>query len=144
MLDVIAPIWIIEDSDEDFEVIVWSFDTLSIKYPLVRLTRSEELLAMLTTDYDLSSLQTKFPRLILLDLNLPGLGGREILRQLKSSDLYAQVPVVVLSTSNNPRDIQACYRLGASGFICKPLGLDAFLAKIKALAQYWFEAVEMP
>ena len=143
-MDVIAPIWVIEDSDEDFEVIRWSFDVLNIKYPLVRLARSEDLLAMLTSDYHLITLQTKVPRLILLDLNLPGLGGREILRQLKSSDLYAQVPVVVMSTSNNPRDIQACYRLGASGFICKPLGLDAFLTKIKALAQYWFEAVEMP
>jgi|688.fasta_scaffold235824_2 CheY-like chemotaxis protein len=136
-----ASILVIEDSDEDFEVIRWSLETSGFKYQLLRATRSEDVWDRLASSKSLS--QSNLPRLIMLDLSLPGLGGREILRQIKTSEEYGLIPVVILSTSNNPRDIRACYQLGASGYICKPLGLTNFSEKIKSLIQYWFETVEM-
>jgi CheY-like chemotaxis protein len=78
------------------------------------------------------------PNLILLDLNMPGMGGREFLRRIKQDESLCPIPVVVLTTSDSQSDIEQCYRLHAAGYIQKP-ATPAELRQIMAkVAEYWF------
>lgn len=143
-MDNLRPILVIEDSDEDFEVACWALHQAAMQRPIIRAANANEALTqlnLLETPYEC---QRSRPALVLLDLNLPGLNGRELLKQLKNSEQAGLSPIVVLSTSNNPRDIEACYRLGAAGYICKPLQLQVFADKIKNLMLYWFSTVTLP
>jgi CheY-like chemotaxis protein len=81
---------------------------------------------------------TPQPDLILLDLNMPGMGGKEFLRQVKQEEQLKQIPVVILTTSDAERDIIDSYRLQASGYVHKPVTLEEFKEGMKKLKEYWF------
>lgn len=82
--------------------------------------------------------QSPRPDLILLDLNMPGMGGMEFLKRVKSSDEFGMIPVVVLTTSDLDRDIRESYKLQASGYIKKPVTLAGFQKMMQNLQEYWF------
>ena len=84
------------------------------------------------------------PDLVLLALNLPRLNGREVLRAMKEDDDLRLIPVVVLTTSDVERDIEASYSLGAVGFVTKPLDVGEFFKAIHAIEDYWFTVVRLP
>ncbi|MEG4811071.1 response regulator [Microcoleus sp. F8-D3] len=84
------------------------------------------------------------PDLILLDLNMPRLDGRETLTSIRSDPNLQQIPVVMLTTSHRRRDILLCYRLGANSFISKPVTFEGLLEVMKTLCEYWFEIVSLP
>ena len=84
------------------------------------------------------------PDLVLLDLNLPGLSGREILTAIKSDDSLKEIPVVLLTTSSNPRDVKDLYALGANSYVVKPVDLDAFEAAIKGIKDFWLKRAQLP
>jgi len=81
---------------------------------------------------------TPLPDLILLDLNMPGMGGKEFLRQVKQDEKVKQIPVVILTTSDAERDIIDSYKLQASGYVHKPVTLQEFKEGMKKLKEYWF------
>ncbi len=81
------------------------------------------------------------PDLVLLDLNIPRKSGHEVLADIKRDDLMMDIPVVVLSTSDADRDVSAAYRGGASGYVTKPIDVDALFAAIKGIEEYWFGLV---
>ena len=84
------------------------------------------------------------PDLILLDLNLPGRSGHEILEELKTDPALRTIPVVVLSTSEAERDIDRAYQLGANSFVTKPMDVEAIASAIHAIQDYWFGLVRLP
>jgi CheY-like chemotaxis protein len=84
------------------------------------------------------------PDLILLDLNMPRMDGREVLKDLKEDTDLRTIPVVVLTTSDMERDIEASYDLGANSFVTKPIDLEAFFAAIRTIETYWFSVVKLP
>ncbi len=84
------------------------------------------------------------PGLVLLDLNLPGTDGRQVLAQIKSDAQLRTIPVVVLTTSADERDIEGCYRAGANSYVQKPVSLDAFLRSVQVLKSYWIEVAILP
>lgn len=77
------------------------------------------------------------PALVLLDLNMPQMDGREALAEIRRDPAVSSIPVVVLTTSEHSRDIGACQALGASGFVVKPMDLDAFTALMRSIADTW-------
>jgi CheY-like chemotaxis protein len=83
--------------------------------------------------------QPCIPDLILLDLNLPGRSGHEILQDLKADQHLQIIPVVVLSTSDADRDIRRAYAMGANSFVTKPMDMDDFTRSIHSIVSYWFE-----
>ena len=85
-----------------------------------------------------------FPDLILLDLNMPRLDGREALTLIRSDPDLPHIPIVILTTSQNSGDILLCYRLGANSFISKPVTFEGLVEVMKTLCQYWFEIVSLP
>lgn len=84
------------------------------------------------------------PGLILLDLNMPRLDGREALTAIKSDPDLRRIPIVVLTTSKAEEDILRSYDLGVNSFITKPVTFDALVELMKILGKYWFEIVELP
>jgi CheY-like chemotaxis protein len=84
------------------------------------------------------------PDLILLDLNMPRMDGRQFLAAIKLEQNFKDIPVVVLTTSEVERDIVSSYHLGAAGYITKPVDVVQFIAAIRDLGEYWFELVRLP
>lgn len=86
----------------------------------------------------------KLPDLILLDLNLPKLDGREVLAEIKKDDRYMGIPVVILTTSIDERDIAAAYSTHANCYINKPVDIDQFMRVVRAIEDFWFSIVKLP
>jgi len=135
-------ILLVEDSPEDYEVTVRAFRKASLANPLYRCQDGDDALDFLYRRGPYT--EAPRPGLILLDLNLPGTDGRQVLTQVKADAQLRTIPVVVLTTSADERDIEGCYRAGANSYIQKPVGLEAFLESIRILKDYWFEAVLLP
>lgn len=84
------------------------------------------------------------PDLILLDLNLPKMDGREVLEQLKQDPELKVIPIVVLSTSAAEADVQRCYETYANSYVIKPIGVDAFLDAVRGIEDFWLALVRLP
>lgn len=84
------------------------------------------------------------PDLILLDLNLPGRTGYEVLEEIRADTGLCAIPVVVLSTSGAERDVKKAYALGASSYVTKPMDVEAFAAAIHSIEDFWFGTAELP
>jgi CheY-like chemotaxis protein len=84
------------------------------------------------------------PDLILLDLNLPGTDGREVLSIIKTTPALKSIPVAILSTSANPKDIATCYQSGANSYLLKPMRIDDLRNLLRIFLAYWFESVILP
>lgn len=139
------PILLVEDSPEDFETTERAFRRSGLKNPIYRCADGDEALDFLHRRGRYSD-PDKAPRpgVILLDLNLPGTDGREVLSEIKQDPNLKQIPVIVLTTSKDERDVEVCYRCGANSYIQKPVDLDGFMKAIERLNDYWFEVVILP
>lgn len=84
------------------------------------------------------------PDLVLLDLNMPGLGGIETLAQIRSEESTSEIPVIVLTTSDDERDIFMSYKRGANSYITKPVQFENFVEVVRDLDEYWFDCVILP
>jgi CheY-like chemotaxis protein len=139
------PILLVEDSPEDFETTRRAFRKSGLKNPILLCSDGDEALDFLHRRGRFAD-PAKSPRpgIILLDLNLPGTDGRQVLEEIKSTDALKQIPVIVLTTSSDERDVSACYRAGANSYVQKPVDLEGFLRAIERLNDYWFEVVILP
>ena len=134
------PILLIEDSDEDYDVTASALKLAGVSHPIQRFASSREALNFINKKGEYRDMHT--PTLVLLDLNLPGIDGRQVLREMGQMHWLGAVPVVVLTTSTDPRDVDLCYRKGARGFLVKPVDLERFEAMIRTVADYWLRTVQ--
>lgn len=135
---------VVEDSDEDFAALkraIAKSHSLDFVY---RCEDGEEALDFLYHTGEYQDL-TLFPRptLIVLDLNLPGTDGREVLAALKQDRELKTIPVIIFSTSSNAKDIDACYRQGVSGYMVKPMDTKRLNELVHTFLEYWFGTVEL-
>src|SRR4051794_29822375 len=139
------PILLVEDSDVDYEALVRCFRKADCANPIFRCADGDEALDYLRRRgrYG-AAVGSPRPALILLDLNLPGVDGRQVLAEVKEDDQLRSIPVVVLTTSAAERDVAACYRAGANSYIQKPLEFGDFLDAVRCLKRYWFEVALLP
>jgi two-component system response regulator len=84
------------------------------------------------------------PLIVLLDLKLPKVDGLEVLRRLKASEATRAIPVVVLTSSKEPRDVEECYRLRGNSYVVKPVNFEAFTRALGDLVRYWVEVNRTP
>jgi two-component system, response regulator len=136
------PILLVEDSPEDFETAERAFRRSGLKNPIIRCSDGDEALELLFRRGRFADAPR--PGVVLLDLNLPGTDGREVLSEIKADPQLKHIPVIVLTTSSDDRDVQACYQAGASSYIQKPVDLEGFMRAIERLNDYWFEVVILP
>ena len=137
---------IVEDSDEDFEALNRIIDQVCT-FPLIiwRSLSGDEALDFLNLEGEYQNLtKDQKPGLILLDLNLPGTDGREVVSIIKQSKTLKTIPVIVLSTSSNPKDIEDCYQFGANSYMLKPININDLRTSVKMMLDYWFQAAILP
>jgi len=141
MTDRKRPILLIEDSDEDFEITSMAIRQAGVTNPLMRCRTGRE-----ARDYIGQRghfIHAVEPLFILVDLNIPGADGRQILAELRQSPWLSAVPAIVLSTSTTPGDIRLSYQLGAAGYLVKPVDFERFQAMMETLTQYWMKVVRL-
>jgi CheY-like chemotaxis protein len=136
---------IVEDSDEDFAILQRMMQRLDVQTPVYRCFDGDEVLELL---YQVGTYRNRpdipRPSVILLDLNLPGTDGRELLSQIKQDGNLKEIPIVVFTTSDNPQDIEYCYREGANGYLIKPLDTSSLQRLVSAFVDYWLATNTSP
>ena len=138
-------ILLVEDSDEDYVAMQRVLQkTQPIQCLLHRCANAKQALAFLEHTSNAQSLSLTLPSLILLDLNLPAMSGRELLVRLKQDVRFKQIPIIALTTSSNPRDIVDCYRQGVNSYQIKPVNFEKFASAIQSLIAYWFGTATLP
>ena len=137
---------VVEDSDEDYEVLKRLMKRYcDLQIPMQRCVDGEEALEFLLQESKRAERsQGTLPNLILLDLNLPGTDGREVLNEIRQNAYLKTIPVVILTTSSNPKDVDSCYRSGANAYMIKPTDIEQFKISIQQFVNYWFKTVVMP
>ena len=120
---------VLEDSDEDFE---------TLKEAVAEPRRLRQVRRAVDGEECLQLIDEERPALVLLDLNTPGMDGRDTLLALRADERLQCMPIVVLSTSSNPRDIAQCYARGANAYHVKPVRYLDHLALVQAVLEYWF------
>jgi len=139
------PILIVEDSPEDFETTLRGLKKAGLANPIFRCEDGDDALDYLYRRGKYGSPENSpRPGIILLDLNLPGTDGRDVLKEIKQDPSLKRIPVIVLTTSQDERDIATCYQAGANSYVHKPVGLEGFMTAIQRLTDYWFEIVVFP
>jgi len=127
------PVWLVEDNPADVDLTLRAFSRRKLANPVQVARDGEEALDFVAR----WRLGEPLPLLILLDLKLPRVDGLEVLRQLKGHPSFCQVPVVVLTSSAEDRDVEAAYRLGGSSYIVKPVNFQDFLEVAGQIELYW-------
>lgn len=135
-------ILMVEDNEGDALLARESFKRLQYPVNLYHVENGEECLAFLRKEGRYTGVPT--PDLVLLDLNMPIMGGREVLAELVGDPLLRQLPVVILTTSANEKDIIQMYALRCSTYIVKPLDFQEFQRIIQVIADYWFTVAALP
>ncbi|TGK29018.1 response regulator [Leptospira gomenensis] len=138
-------ILVAEDDPDDRLLMRDGFRENNLINPLHFVKDGEELIDFLLNKGEYSDI-LKYPKpgFILLDLNMPKMDGREVLRTLKGIPELKKIPVIVLTTSREEEDMIQTYDLGANSFIRKPVEFSAFIDTIRTLGEYWLEIVELP
>lgn len=130
---------LVEDNPGDVVVALRAFQRNGLEEHVKVLRDGAEALAYLLGDGTLGFVRPTLPKVVLLDLRMPRIGGREVLRQIRSDELMKDVPVVVLSSSGARGDIRDCYRLGANSFVVKSFDPDSPGQYLVDIARYWLE-----
>lgn len=139
------PLLVVEDSNEDFRMLQRLMRRLAVQNPIYRCTNGDEVLEFLYQEGNYQDAnRAPRPSVILLDLNLPGIDGRDILERLKQDSSLRKIPIVVFTTSSNPKDIELCYQKGANGYLIKPINAQELQKTIQAFVNYWLEANTPP
>jgi two-component system, response regulator len=125
-------ILLIEDNPDDAGLTIHALKKHNLGNNLLHLEDGEEALAYLFSDE-----MTAIPKVILLDLKMPKVDGMDVLRQLKSDERRKIIPVVVLTSSKEDRDILEAYQLGVNAYIVKPVDFDKFVKAISDIGFFW-------
>jgi len=132
---------VIEDSDAHAKILKWAFDGLESKPRVTFFSDGESALANLT---NVARSDFVAPDLVMLDLNLPKLGGKQVLRRLKEDPATSGVPVIVISSSSDESDVRTAYELGASTYICKSGLLSELRVSLQGILDYWTRFATLP
>jgi CheY-like chemotaxis protein len=138
-----APILVVEDNPEDFLALQRAFRKHAVPNLVVHCENGEQALEYLQGYGQHPAWPAVLPVLVLLDLNMPGLDGRDVLAALQLDAALRPIPVVVFTTSSNARDVADCYRLGANSYLTKPLIYSTLEEKVGLLTHYWLGVAEL-
>lgn len=134
-------ILLIEDNLNDAELAIRALKKNNLAKNILHLSDGEEALDFICAkgkyaDRD----QSKTPKLILLDLKLPKVDGFEVLKTIRENEPSKLLPVVILSSSGEERDVLECYKLGVNSYVVKPVAFDTFVETVYNLGKYWLQS----
>ena len=137
-------ILLVEDDPDDVDLTRRAFARHDVRNPLVVARDGVEALDHLFRMGSHAEVEPSLPALVLLDVKLPRIDGLEVLRRIKADDTMRCVPVVMLTSSREPRDISSSYRLGANSYVHKPVDSDEFDNVARSLSHYWLVINQPP
>jgi CheY-like chemotaxis protein len=137
-----AEILLAEDNEDDAELTRMGFLKSKLLLNLHHVKDGEQCLAFLRKQGEYAHVPT--PDLLLLDINMPRMDGREVLAEMVADETLRSIPVVILTTSTQEEEILTMYKLRCISYIVKPVDFDKFLRVIRSLAEYWFTVVVLP
>ena len=135
-------ILLVEDNPGDVRMTLEALKDCRVSNKLSVVEDGEQALSFLRKDDGYA--ERARPDLILLDLNLPKKDGHEVLAEIKADPDLRKIPVVVLTTSENERDVRKAYDLNANCYITKPGGLEQFVSVMKSIQYFWSKVVQLP
>ena len=135
-------ILLVEDNPGDVDLTVEALADAKVRNNLHVVSDGEEALAFVRQEGRFAD--SPRPDLVLLDLNLPRRDGHEVLAEMKADPTLRRIPVVVLTTSAEERDVLAAYDLHANAYICKPVDLEQFLTVVRSVEDFWLTIVCLP
>jgi CheY-like chemotaxis protein len=139
------PIILMADDDPDDRMLMKeALEENNLPHSILFVEDGAELLDYLHRSGKFTVGPTMIPDLILLDLNMPKIDGREALSKIKSNATLRRIPIVVLTTSSADEDIINAYDLGVNSFICKPARFNELVDVAREIARYWFGVVVLP
>ncbi len=141
-MEELIEILLIEDNEGDIVLTKKAFEDGKIRNNLNVCRDGQEGVDYLFKKGEYANATT--PDLILLDLNMPKLGGREVLEQIKNDDRLKAIPVIVLTTSEDEMDIMKSYQLHANSYVRKPVDFLQFVDVVSEIQNYWFSIVKIP
>ena len=137
-----AEILLVEDNDDDVELMRIGFERARFAVNLHHVPHGEACMEFLRNQG--SYAQKPRPDLVLLDLNMPRMDGREVLAEIVRDERLRSLPVVVLTTSDSQEDVLASYNLRCSSYIVKPVDFHQFSRVVQGITDYWFTLVVLP
>ncbi|MGC4050927.1 MAG: response regulator [Paludibaculum sp.] len=143
-MSILGRILLVEDDPKDVELTMTALEEYNLANEVVVAGDGAEALDYLYCRGKFSSRSNENPAVLLLDLKLPKVDGLEVLQQIKSDDKLRLIPVVVLTSSNQEKDMIASYRLGVNAYVVKPVDFHEFVNAIKELGVFWAIINEPP
>ncbi|HSI76374.1 MAG TPA: response regulator [Lunatimonas sp.] len=137
-----AHILLVEDNEGDIILTLEAFEESKIKTDISVVKNGQEALDFLFKRAEFSSAEK--PDLIILDINIPIFNGHEVLRQIKEDPILKRIPVIMLTTSSNKKDIHLAYENHGNSFITKPIDMDEFLDAILKIEEFWLQLSKLP
>ena len=138
----VIDILLVEDSETDAELTLQALKQGKLENTVHHVKDGVEALKFLRKEDEYANEQR--PDLVLLDLNMPKLDGREVLKQIREDDSLKVIPVVVLTTSSQDQDILETYGLTANSYIVKPVDLNSFFEVVRQISNFWVRVVALP
>lgn len=136
---------LVEDNEDDYEATVRSLQRNHFMNPVHWCRNGQEALDYLHKEGNYKGAEPNSrPDLILLDLNMPGIDGRQVLSRIKEDSVLKSIPVIVLTTSADVRDVEECYQMGASTYIQKPVSFEGLAEAVRTMKDYWFGVALLP
>jgi CheY-like chemotaxis protein len=143
-LSALGRILLVEDDPKDVDLTLTALEEYHLANEVVVARDGEEALDYLYQRGSFAGRQSDLPAVLLLDLKLPKVDGLEVLKQVKSDERLRIIPVVVLTSSHEERDMVASYRLGVNAYVVKPVDFHEFVNAIKELGVFWAVINEPP
>jgi CheY-like chemotaxis protein len=144
MSERIYNILLVEDNPDDIELTVIGLKKNNIANKITVIKDGEEALDYIFKRNNYSGREDEYQLLILLDINLPKVNGLEILKQIKEDPEKKAIPVIILTSSNEEKDLVESYKLGVNSYIRKPVDFNQFVEAIKQFKYYWLLLNELP
>src|SRR5208337_1694255 len=136
-MSMLGRILLVEDDPKDVELTLTALEEYNLANEVVVTRDGEEALDYLYSRGDYSGRSSENPAVMLLDLKLPKVDGLEVLHQIKSDERLRMIPVVVLTSSSEEKDMVASYRLGVNAYVVKPVDFHEFVNAIRELGIFW-------
>ena len=141
----VVEILLVEDTDADAELAIHALRKRGLANHLVLVKDGAEALDFLFAEGEYANRDIdSHPKVVLLDLRLPKVSGIEVLRRIKSDERTQKIPVVVLTSSKEGKDLEECYKLGVNSYISKPVAFDEFAKVVCDMGLYWLLVNKLP
>lgn len=131
------PIIYADDNPYDIELFLEVFKDLGREEPIVVLRDGQEVLNYLMGPDSTAGTTSELPEAILLDLKMPKINGLEVLQKIRKQPAFADVPIIMITSSTMATDITTCYEYGANAYVIKPIDFDDFVKLIESLFRFW-------